>query len=156
MIASCPALPRRPQTIAVQAPEPEREADEIARRILELHTEGTDFPDIAVALRDIDAWLPLLHTTFDRFGIPARAYFSSPVAKHPVAIFLNGLIACALKDWDFASVLAALRPHPAWGHKRRFRSLRFQSPRSDAESRRRSPAESLRLPTICARASPIA
>ena len=121
-----PGPPRRPQTIAVQAPEPEREADEIARRILQLHNEGTDFPDIAVALRDVEAWLPLLRTTFDHFGIPARAYFSSPVAKHPVAVFLSGLIACALKDWDFASTLTALRAHPAWGHNADFDRFDFK------------------------------
>jgi ATP-dependent helicase/DNAse subunit B len=121
-----PGRPRHPQTIAVQAPSPEREADEIARRILELHAEGTDFPDIAVALRDVEAWLPLLRTTFDHFGIPARAYFSSPVAKHPVAIFLSGLIACALKDWDFADTLTALRAHPAWGHNADFDRFDFK------------------------------
>ena len=121
-----PGISRHAQTVAVQAPEPEREADEIARRILELHAEGTDFSDIAVALRDVDAWLPLLRTTFDHFGIPARAYFSSPVAKHPVAVFLNGLIACALKDWDFASVLTAVRPHPAWGHNADFDRFDFK------------------------------
>lgn len=121
-----PGQPRRPETIAIQAPSPEREADEIARRILELQAEGTDFPDIAVALRDVDAWLPLLRTTFDRFGIPARAYFSSPVAQHPVAVFLNGLVACALKDWDFADTLTALRAHPAWGHNADFDRFDFQ------------------------------
>jgi ATP-dependent helicase/DNAse subunit B len=121
-----PGTPRRPQILAVQAPSPEREADEIARRILELHAAGTDFPDIALALRDVEAWLPLLRTTFDHFGIPARAYFSSPVAKHPVAVFLNGLIACALKDWDFADTLTALRAHPAWGHSADFDRFDFK------------------------------
>lgn len=121
-----PEKPRRPQTIAIQAPSPEREADEIARRILELHAKGADFPDIAVALRDVDAWLPLLRTTFDHFGIPARAYFSSPVAKHPVAVFLSGLVACALKDWDFASALIAFRAHPAWGHNADFDRFDFK------------------------------
>ena len=121
-----PGPPRRPQSIAVQAPSPEREADEIARRILELNAAGTEFSAIAVALRDVDAWLPLLRTTFDHFGIPARAYFSSPVATHPVAVFLNGLIACALKDWDFAGTLTAFRAHPAWGHNADFDRFDFK------------------------------
>ncbi len=121
-----PARERHTETIAVTASSPEREADEIARRIIELHGQGTSFPAIAVALRDIDTWLPLLRTTFDRFGIPARYYFSTPVRKHPVAIFLNGLISCALNDWDFTSTLAALRAHPAWGHSADFDRFDFR------------------------------
>jgi len=50
--------------------------DEIARRILALHNQGTAFRRIAVALREPATWLPLLKGTFDRFGIPARFGFS--------------------------------------------------------------------------------
>lgn len=121
-----PGAPRRPQTIALQASSPEREADEIARRIVQLLEEGIDFPGIAVALRDVDTWLPLLRTTFDRFGIPARYYFSTPVRTHPVAVFLGSLIACALSDWDFAPTLTALRAHPAWGHSADFDRFDFR------------------------------
>lgn len=121
-----PGSPRPPQPIAVQAPSPDREADEIARRILALHAEGTEFAAIAVALREVEAWLPLLRTTFDRFGIPARYYFSWPVARHPVAVFLRGLMDCALKDWDFASALSAFRAHPAWGHTADFDRFDFK------------------------------
>src|SRR6185312_3625393 len=96
------------------------EADEIARRILELNRRGTSFPGIAVALRDVESWLPLLRSAFDRFGIPARYYFSTPAARHPAVVFLNGLIRCALSDWDFTSTLATLRAHPAWGHSADF------------------------------------
>jgi ATP-dependent helicase/DNAse subunit B len=120
-----PGETRRPQTIAVKAPSPEREADEIARRILELHAGGTPFPAIAVALRDVETWLPLLRTTFDRFGIPARSYFSTPARKHPVAVFLGGLISCALADWDFAAALEVLRANPAWGHNAHFDRFDF-------------------------------
>lgn len=121
-----PAPPRHTKTIAVHAPTPEREADEIARRILELHANGAEFPGIAVALRDVEIWLPLLRSTFDRFGIPARYYFSTPARKHPVAIFLDGLMTCALNDWDFASTLTALRAHPAWGHSADFDRFDFR------------------------------
>jgi len=110
-----PAAPRRAETIAVTASSPLREADEIARRILALNREGTPFSGIAVALRDVEGWLPLLRNAFDRFGVPARWYFSTPAARHPAAVFLNGLIACALEGWDFAATLAVLRAHPGWG-----------------------------------------
>ncbi len=121
-----PGAPRRPRTIAVETPSPEREADEIARRILALHNEGAEFPGIAVALRDPETWLPLLRTAFDRFGIPARYYFSVPARQHPVTLFLGGLISCAIGDWDFAQTLAALRAHPAWGHSADFDRFDFR------------------------------
>lgn len=121
-----PGTRRTTETIAVIAPSPEREADEIARRIIELQAQGTGFPAIAVALRDVDTWLPLLRSTFDRFGIPARYYFSTPVRQHPVAVFLNGLISCSLADWDFTTTLAALRAHPAWGHSAAFDRFDFR------------------------------
>ena len=115
-----PAVSRRVETIAVAASSPLREADEVARRILALNREGTPFSGIAVALRDVEGWLPLLRNAFDRFGVPARWYFSTPAARHPAAVFLDGLIACALDGWDFAATLSALRAHPGWGHSADF------------------------------------
>ena len=120
-----PGVSRRPRTIAVKAPSPQREADEIARRILELQGEGVAFPDIAIAVRDVNNWLPLLRITLDRFGIPTRFYFSEPVKNHPVAVFLSGLIACVLNDWDFESALTTLRAHPDWGHSAAFDRFDF-------------------------------
>jgi ATP-dependent helicase/DNAse subunit B len=115
-----PAPARHVETIAVAASSPLREADEIARRILALNREGTPFSGIAVALRDVETWLPLLQNAFDRFGVPARWYFSTPAAGHPAAVFLNGLIACAIDGWDFAATLKTLRAHPGWGRSADF------------------------------------
>ena len=109
------AATRKPRTTAVEARTIEREADEIARRIIELNSEGTPFRQIGVALRDTAAYLPLLRTTFDRFGIPARFYFSSPVREHSAAKFLGGLISGALTNWDFETTIEILREHPRWG-----------------------------------------
>jgi ATP-dependent helicase/DNAse subunit B len=119
------ASARRPQTFAFKAPSPEREADEIARRTIELQNEGVEFRDVAVAVRDVEGWLPILRSTFDRFGIPAHYYFSTPAAKHLAAGFLGGLIECALDDWDFGTTLATLRAHPAWGHSAAFDRFDF-------------------------------
>jgi RecB family exonuclease len=106
---------RRPQTVLVEARTMEREADEIARRILALHDRGAPFREIGVALREAGMYLPLLRGTFERFGIPARFYFSSLLRKHPVAIFLGGLISGALNHWEFEPAIEALRAHPGWG-----------------------------------------
>ncbi len=121
-----PGRARNPKTIVVIAPSPEREADEIARRILELNACGTPFHQVAIALRDVDTWLPLLRTTFNRFGIPARYYFSRSLRHHPVTAFLGGIIACALNGWDYADTIKALRAHPAWGHTADFDRFDFQ------------------------------
>jgi len=107
---------RKPRTVTVEAVSPEREADEIARRIIELQAQGNRFRDIGVALRDTDVYLPLLRGTLDRFGIPARFYFASPLRTHPAAIFLGGLVQCAVNGWEFATVIETLRAHPRWGH----------------------------------------
>jgi len=54
---------------------------------------------IAVALRDPDTWLPLLRTTFDRFGIP-HVTTSPHGCPASVSVFLSGLISCALQNWS--------------------------------------------------------
>ncbi len=110
-----PGAPRRPRATVVEARTIEREADEIARRILALRDSGAAFRDIGVALRETATYLPLLRGAFERFGIPARFYFSRPLRKHPAAIFLGGLISGALSGWDFEPAIEALRAHPGWG-----------------------------------------
>ena len=106
---------RRPGTEVVQAISIERECDEIARRILELRESGIPFRETGVALRDESSYLPLLRGVFERFGIPARFYFSSALREHPASLFLNGLIESALNGWEFGRTLDALRAHPGWG-----------------------------------------
>ena len=107
--------PRRPELRAVEANSIEREADEIARRILALHERGTAFREVGVALHDLTSYLPLLRGVFERFGIPARFYFSSSLRMHPAATFLDGLIESALGGWEFDPTVDALRAHPGWG-----------------------------------------
>jgi ATP-dependent helicase/DNAse subunit B len=110
-----PGVSRKPHRTHIAARTMEREADEIARRIVALRDRGTEFREIGVALREAAAYLPLLKGTFDRFGIPARFYFGSPLRKHPAASFLGGLVNGALTGWDFESTLETLRHHPRWG-----------------------------------------
>lgn len=108
-------LARKPQVAVIEAPGVERESDEIARRILALNENGIPFREVGVALRDTATYLPLLRCTFERFGVPARFYFTSALRQHPLATFLNGLIRGALTGWDFESALETLRAHPRWG-----------------------------------------
>ncbi len=100
------------ETAWFQAENLEREADEIARRILLYHESGRDFRQIAVVLRNAEDIAPLLETTFERFGIPARFYFSGELVRHPVAGFAMRLVEAVLSGWDLEATLAALRLTP--------------------------------------------
>jgi ATP-dependent helicase/DNAse subunit B len=121
-----PGIARKPETLAVAASNMEREADEIARRILKLREQSVAFREIGVAVREATFYQPLLQGTFDRFGIPARFYFSSPLRKHPAATFLGGLIGCVLRDWEFSAALETLQAHPAWGQSSAFDRFDFR------------------------------
>lgn len=117
--------PRRPAVTVVAAAAPEREAEEIARRIIELHAAGTPFRRIALALRDNATYLTLLEATLERFGIPARSYFSAPLDTHPLARFAAGLINGALEGWEYEAALETFRLHPRWGRSSAFDRFDF-------------------------------
>jgi ATP-dependent helicase/DNAse subunit B len=121
-----PGSARKPATTAVIAGSMPREADEIARRILTLRRDGVQFREIGVALRDTGSYVPLLQSTFERFGIPARFYFPAPLRRHPAATFLGGLIDCVLKGWEFGAALDALRAQPGWGNSSAFDRFDFK------------------------------
>ncbi len=62
-----------------------------------------------IVLRAHDPYGPLLETTFARFGIPARFYFTASLASHPAIAFLSGLVNAALDGWDHAALGGLLR-----------------------------------------------
>lgn len=122
-----PGGARKPQRTIVAAASMERETDEIARRILELREQGTAFREIGIAIRDVAGYLPLLQSTFERCNIPARFYFSVPLAPHPAAVFLNGVIDNAIDGWEFGAALDTLRAHPGWGRSAWFDRFDFRA-----------------------------
>jgi hypothetical protein len=117
---SQPALPGRPERpgpegtpakgLALFAAQTiERETEEIARRILEAHASGRKFREMAIVLRAREPYGAALETALARFGIPARFYFSDPLAAHPAVMFLAGLVRAMLAGWDRELLLAAVR-----------------------------------------------
>jgi ATP-dependent helicase/DNAse subunit B len=100
---------RKPIRRTFSAATPEREAEEIARQILEHAATGRRFRDMGIVLRARDPYGPLLETTLARFGIPARFYFTSPLIAHPAIAFLSGMVNAALKGWDHAALGILLR-----------------------------------------------
>jgi len=81
----------------VRAANVERETEEIARRILDQAAAGRPFREIGVVVRP-ESYVPVLRTTFSRFGIPARFYFDDRLDRHPVTRFLAGAIDAMLGD----------------------------------------------------------
>ncbi len=91
------------------APTIEREAAAIAARIRDEVTRGRPFREMGVVLRVRDPYAPLLATTFDRHAIPARFYFTDPLAAHPAVAYLAQIVRAWLAGWDHALLLPALR-----------------------------------------------
>lgn len=102
---------RRPAAhmTVVRAPSIEREAEEIARRILGQAAARRPFREIGIVVRAADAYVPLLRSTLDRFGIPARFYFDEKLEEHAVTRFLAGAVDALASGWDHARTMAALR-----------------------------------------------
>ena len=95
-----------PAVESFSAPTVDREATEIARRIL---LYGTPFSEIGIIVRNPDVYLAPLRAALERFGIPARFYFSGPLAEHGTAQFLAAVVDALTGGWDHAATLAALR-----------------------------------------------
>jgi ATP-dependent helicase/DNAse subunit B len=107
-----PRVRPAPAVALVRAPNMEREADEIARRILEQAAAGRPFREMAIVVRPADAYVPLLRSTLARFGIPARFYFDAHPNEHSAIRFVTAAMDAMLSGWDYAATLAALRLAP--------------------------------------------
>lgn len=101
-----------PAMALVRAPGIAREAEEIARRILEQAAAGRPFREMGIIARAAEAYVPILRSTLERFGIPARFYFDSDLEQHAVARFLGGAVDAMLGGWDHAQTLKVLRLAP--------------------------------------------
>ena len=96
----------------VRAPSIEREAEEIARRILEQAAAGRPFREMGIVVRAPETYAPVLRAALERFGIPARFYFDSRLDRHPAVRYLVGAVDAMLGGWDHARTLAVLRLAP--------------------------------------------
>jgi ATP-dependent helicase/DNAse subunit B len=106
-----PRVRSTPAVALVRAARVERETEEIARCIAVQAASGRPFREIGVIVRPKD-YVPVLRTTFQRFGIPARFYFDAPLDRHPVARLLAGGIDAMLHGWNHLETLAVLRLAP--------------------------------------------
>lgn len=114
----------RPEIIHCPAADEQREAEEIALRILEARGEGYAWRDCGVIMRAPTPYAPLLETTFHRFGIPFRSYFARPLREFSAARCLMGLIGASLCGWEHAATVEALmEPACRAGGAKQFRRI---------------------------------
>jgi len=133
---------RQARTEKFAAPTPDREVEEIARRILDQAACGRPFREMGVILRAREPYASALQTTFARFGIPARFYFLNALIDQPSVAYLCGLVRAMLAGWDHAELLAALRM-PVSGI-----GATPDGDRLDFETRKLLPGAGLPLPQI--------
>jgi ATP-dependent helicase/DNAse subunit B len=97
------------------APGIEREADEIARRILQEKARGRAFHEIGIIVRSPEVYTRLLRATLDRFGIPARFYFDPALMEQTAVRFLADAVDAMLGGWDHAQTLTVMKLAPGAG-----------------------------------------
>ncbi|MGQ9917702.1 MAG: PD-(D/E)XK nuclease family protein [Bryobacteraceae bacterium] len=95
----------------IHAATREREAEEIALRILDEHGRGRRWREMGIVLRNEAAYVPLLERTLYRAGIPYRAYFGVPLRSEPATSFLGRFVAAVTSRWDGEQTIDLLR-HP--------------------------------------------
>lgn len=108
-IVSLPPARPSPRHELILASSREREADEIALRMIEEHSGGRPWRDMGIIVRRAQPYVPLLERTLARAGIPCRAYFGHPLATHPVGVLLADLVQAAVSGWEGEKTLRVLR-----------------------------------------------
>ncbi len=126
----------RPTSEVFAAPGIEREADEIARRILEMTAAGRQFREIGIVVRTPDVYAALLRATLERFGIPARFYFDAALMEQVAVRFLAGAVDAMLGGWQHEETLVAMKLAPGAG-------ISGPMDRFDFELRKRLPGAGL-------------
>jgi hypothetical protein len=100
-----PDPPRPPHIEIHAAANSQREAEFLATQILEAHADGIPFRHMGVVMRSENPYRPLLEATFQRYGIPTRAYFQNRLSDHPLALFLTGFLKAILHGWNYEALL---------------------------------------------------
>jgi ATP-dependent helicase/DNAse subunit B len=100
--------PVQPERILFRTAGQHQEAEEIARRIVRLSAEGHRFREIGVLVRSERPYVPLLASTFARFGIPAHFYFQQTLDQQPLVRYYQSLLDAVESGWDYEALLRAL------------------------------------------------
>ncbi len=110
-----PRMPERPlqkvfrppvQPIVVQAASPEREVEEVVRRIVE---QQRPFEQVGVILRTPEIYGPLIRRVFERFRIPFHLRMPEPLDRDATIRFLRSLLRCIARGFPAEGTLVALK-----------------------------------------------
>ena len=94
------------QPVVVQAASPEREVEEVARRIIE---EKRPFEQVGVILRTPEIYGPVIRRVFERFHIPFHLRMPEPLDRDATIRFLCSLFRCIAKGFPAEETLMALK-----------------------------------------------
>ncbi|MDB5330837.1 MAG: ATP-dependent deoxyribonuclease subunit, partial [Phycisphaerales bacterium] len=92
-----------------EAPDARTEADVVAGEIRALLQQGFRLRDVAVLVRDLSKYHPLLSTSFDEHGIPFFVDRRRAAAHHPLPQFLRSILHIARFDWPHEAVMTLLK-----------------------------------------------
>jgi len=99
---------KQPAPVLVRAASPEREIEDVARRIQD-RQECLSYRDHGIVLRNPDLYLPIIAVVFDRCGIPFRSWEPRPLQEHAAIRYLTGLLDAALGGFEAGPTLEVLK-----------------------------------------------
>ncbi|MBI3667151.1 MAG: exodeoxyribonuclease V subunit gamma [Acidobacteria bacterium] len=96
--------------VVVVAASPEREIEDVARRILrDQEQTGRPFQEYGLILRNPDVYGPLVAVVFERFGIPFRSRQPQSLDQHMSARYLAGLLRLAATGFDGVAAIEVMK-----------------------------------------------
>ncbi|NLN17020.1 MAG: helicase-exonuclease AddAB subunit AddB [Firmicutes bacterium] len=99
-----------PGVTLVRAPHPMGEVEGAAREIRRLVLdEGFRFREIAVILRDIDPYAPLIRAAFQDYQIPYFLDQRRAVACHPLVELVRSAVELVLSNWSYETIFRLLK-----------------------------------------------
>jgi ATP-dependent helicase/nuclease subunit B len=93
----------------IEAENRRAEVDAVARRIRELWAEGVRLRDMAVLVRDLDAYHELIAASFREHEIEYFVDRRRPVGHHPLLQFLRAVLSIAQSAWPHDSIMTVLK-----------------------------------------------
>ena len=95
-----PAAPPPARIVAFEAPDPEREVEEVARRVRMLAEGGVALDRIGIVCRAARPYVDLAVAALDRFGVPATARQRIAHAEIPIVRAVLTLFTAAAEGWS--------------------------------------------------------
>ena len=93
----------------IEAPDFRSEVDAAARSIQSLLMRGIRLREIAVLVRSLERYHPLIDSSFREHGIPYFVDRRRTASHHPLLQFVRSLFQIARNDWPHDAVMSLLR-----------------------------------------------